>query len=181
MLIDISAGSGCHSLELVKKEHSVNLLEIRKGLVELLLEQGINNIYHADIFKFEEKQFDKLLMLMNGIGMVQDLNGLDRFLAHSKSILKPGGQILMDSSDLMYLYQEDDGSIRINLNEGYYGEVEYRFVYENLIGDLFKWLYVDFSTLSAYADQQGFNCELIYEDDHIITWQDCISLHLLFF
>lgn len=165
-ILDIGAGSGCHSLELAKNEYSVHLLEIRKGLVELHREQGIKHIYHTDIFDFKEKPFDTLLLLMNGIGLAQDLNGLNKFLAHSKSILKPGGQILLDSSDLMYLYQEDDGSIKINLNEGYYGEVEYRFDYKNLAGDIFKWLYVDFSTLSAYADQQGFNCELIYEDDH---------------
>jgi len=72
---------------------------------------------------------------MNGIGLVEDLNGLERFLSHTKLILKPGGQILMDSSDLIYLYQEDDGSIKINLNEGYYGEVEYKFVYKDEMGD----------------------------------------------
>jgi SAM-dependent methyltransferase len=165
-ILDIGAGTGCHSLELVKKGHFVYALEIRKGLVELLHEQGINHIYHGDIFKFVDKQFDTLLLMMNGIGLVKDLNGLDRFLSHSKKILNPGGQIILDSSDLMYLYQEQDGSIRFNLNEGYYGEVEYKFVYKNLSGESFKWLYVDFSTLLEYADKCGFNGELIYEDDH---------------
>ncbi|MCD4730033.1 MAG: class I SAM-dependent methyltransferase [Bacteroidales bacterium] len=133
-ILDIGAGSGCHSLELNKKGHFVSVLEIRKRIAELLTERGIRNIYHADIFKFKAKQFDTLLLLMNGIGLVEDLYGLDRFLSHAKSILRFGGQILMDSSDLMYLYQEEDNSIRINLNEGYYGEVEYKFVYNtNLI------------------------------------------------
>ena len=165
-ILDIGAGSGCHSLELIKKGHLVSGLEIKKGLTELLAEQGLNNIYNADIFEFDDKHFDTLLLLMNGIGLVKDLDGLNRFLAKTRSILKPGGQILMDSSDLMYLYQEEDGSLKINLNERYYGEVEYKFVYRNKSGDLFKWLYVDFSTLSEYADKNGFRCELIYEDDH---------------
>ena len=165
-ILDIGAGSGCHSLELIKKGYIVNALEIKKGLTDLLILRGIKKVYHSDIFKFSDKQFDTLLLLMNGIGLVEDLNGLDRFLSHVKLILQPGGQILMDSSDLMYLYQEEDGSIKINLNEGYYGEVEYKFVYNNQSGDLFKWLYVDFSTLTEYADKNGFICELIYEDDH---------------
>lgn len=165
-ILDIGAGSGCHSLELHKKGFSVSLLEIRKGLVELLSDQGIKNVYSGDIFKFADKRFDTLLMLMNGIGLVRDLNGLDKFLAHSKSLLNPGGQILLDSSDLMYLYQDDDGFININLNDAYYGEVQYKFVYKHLSGQFFKWLYVDFSTLEAYAEKNNFNCELIYEDDH---------------
>lgn len=147
-ILDIGAGSGCHSLDLIKRGYIVNALEIRKGLAELLTERGIKKVYHSDILKFGNKQFETLLLLMNGIGLVQDLCSLDKFLFHAKSILKPGGQVLMDSSDLMYLYKEKDGSIRINLNEGYYGEVEYKFVYNNLSGDLFRWLYVDFSTLS---------------------------------
>lgn len=165
-ILDIGACTGCHSIELIKKGHRVHSLEIRKGLAELLSERRLINVFHADIFKFTDKQFDTLLLLMNGIGLVQDLTGLDQFLSHAKSILKTGGQILMDSCDLMYLYQEEDGSVRMNLNEGYYGEVEYKFVYKNLVGDQFKWLYVDFSTLTTYAEKNGFNCELIYEEDH---------------
>jgi len=164
-ILDIGAGSGCHSIELLKRNHMVSALEIKKGIAELLTERGIKEVYHTDIFKFSRKKFDTLLLLMNGIGIVKDLNGLDRFFNHIRSILKPGGQILLDSSDLMYLYQEGDGSIRINLNEGYYGQVEYKFVYNNQSGELFKWVFVDFTTLSEYAHNNGFNCELIFEDD----------------
>lgn len=165
-ILDIGAGSGCHTLELLNRKHLASALEIKKGITELLIKRGIKEVFHSDIFKFNNKQFNTLLLLMNGIGIVQDLRGLDRFFSHTRSILKPGGQILLDSSDLMYLYQEEDGSIRINLNEGYYGEVEYKFVYKNQSGELFKWLYVDFSTLSEYAFKNGFNCELIFEDEH---------------
>lgn len=165
-ILDIGAGSGCHSIELIRNGHSVNSLEIRKGLTELLSERGIKEIYHCDIFQFTDKQFDTLLMLMNGIGLVGDLNGLDKFLLLIKRIIKPGGQVLLDSSDLMYLYEEDDGSVKINLNESYYGEVEYQFIYKNMKGNPFKWLFVDYSTLNEYADKNGFRCELIYEDDH---------------
>ena len=165
-ILDIGAGSGCHSLELIKKGYIVNVLEIRKGFADLLTKRGVKNVWQTDIFIFTDKKFDTLLMLMNGIGLVQDLNGLDRFFIHAKSLLRSGGQVLLDSSDLMYLYKEEEGSIRINLNESYYGEIEYKVEYNGVVGELFKWIYVDYLTLNDHADKNGFNCELLYEDDH---------------
>jgi hypothetical protein len=165
-ILDIGAGSGCHSLELIKKGYIVNVLEIRKGFADLLTKRGVKNVWQTDIFIFTDKKFDTLLMLMNGIGLVQDLNGLDRFFIHAKSLLRSGGQVLLDSSDLMYLYKEEDGSIRINLNESYYGEIEYKVEYNGVVGESFKWVYVDYLTLNEHADKNGFNCELLYEDDH---------------
>ncbi len=165
-ILDIGAGSGCHSLELIKKGYIVNVLEIRKGFADLLTKRGVKNVWQTDIFIFTDKKFDTLLMLMNGIGLVQDLNGLDRFFIHAKSLLRSGGQVLLDSSDLMYLYKEEDGSIRINLNESYYGEIEYKVEYNGVVGESFKWVYVDYLTLNDHADKNGFNCELLYEDDH---------------
>ncbi len=165
-ILDIGAGSGCHSLELIKKGYIVNVLEIRKGFADLLTKRGVKNVWQTDIFIFTDKKFDTLLMLMNGIGLVQDLNGLDRFFIHAKSLLRSGGQVLLDSSDLMYLYKEEEGSIRINLNESYYGEIEYKVEYNGVVGESFKWVYVDYLTLNEHADKNGFNCELLYEDDH---------------
>jgi len=81
-------------------------------------------------------------------------------------LLNPGGQIILDSSDLMYLYEEEDGSYAINLNEEYYGEVMYQIEYNNIKGEPFQWLYIDFDNLSLYADQVGFSCEKIFENNH---------------
>lgn len=165
-ILDIGAGSGCHSVVLQSKGHNVHALEIRKGFADLLTKRGVKNVWQTDIFVFTDKKFDTLLMLMNGIGLVIDLDGLDRYLQHAKSLLNPGGQILLDSSDLLYLYKEEDGSIRINLNESYYGEIEYKVEYKGVVGELFKWIYVDYLTLNDHADKNGFICELLYEDDH---------------
>ena len=81
-------------------------------------------------------------------------------------MLKPGGQILMDSSDLLYLYQEEDGSVSLDLSENYYGEVEYQVEYKGVKGEPFKWVFVDFSNLSYFADQAGFRIELLFEDEN---------------
>lgn len=136
------------------------------GLTKLMKERSLKKVIHQDIFKYQSDKFDTLLMLMNGIGLVGDLNGLSTFLKHSKKIINKGGQIILDSCDLMYLYKEVDGSVKINLNEAYYGEVEYQFEYKGINGEPFKWLFVDFSTLSEYASQYGFYCELVLEDEN---------------
>jgi hypothetical protein len=74
--------------------------------------------------------------------------------------------LIFDSSDLLYLYQNDDGSYLINLNDNYYGEVEYVVEYNGLKGEPFEWLYIDFGNLSLIAEESGFKCELLMEDDH---------------
>jgi len=165
-VLDIGAGTGCHSLFLQSNGLDETALEFRPGMAELMKTRGLKKVICEDIFKFHSEKFDTLLLLMNGIGLVRDLTGLSRFLTHSRNILNKGGQILLDSSDLMYMYQEDDGSVKINLNEAYYGEVEYQFEYNGIKGEPFRWLFVDLSTLSEYADQHGFQCELVLEDEN---------------
>jgi 2-polyprenyl-3-methyl-5-hydroxy-6-metoxy-1,4-benzoquinol methylase len=164
-ILDIGAGTGCHTLELKKMGHYVEALEIRKGLAELIRKRGIIKVYCTDIFEFQKKQYDTILMLMNGIGLVKDLKGLDLFLKHAKKLLKPQGQVLFDSSDIMYVYRQEDGSARINLNENYYGEVTYNLLYKNITSEAFKWLFVDYSTLAEIAHANDFRCDLIFEDD----------------
>jgi len=165
-VLDIGAGSGCHSLILQEKGYDITALDFSLGLTSLMKERGLNKVICKDIFKYNSDKFDTLLLLMNGIGLVGDLNGLSTFLNHSKTILNNGGQIILDSCDLMYLYKEPDGSVKINLNEAFYGEVEYQFEYNGIKGESFKWLFVDFSTLNEYASQNGYNCELIFEDEN---------------
>lgn len=80
--------------------------------------------------------------------------------------MAPGGQILVDSSDLRYLFLQDDGSILINLNDKYYGEVEYRMSYKNQKGRRFPWLFIDDQLLEYHANQNGFDFERVAEGDH---------------
>jgi hypothetical protein len=165
-ILDIGAGSGSHSLFLQNKGLDVTALDIRKGFADVMKKRGVKNVLHSDIFSFYGQRFDTLLMMMNGIGFTINFEGLQKFLVHAKSILNPGGQILLDSSDLLFLYEEEDGSYKIDLNENYYGEVEYQVEYKGILEEPFKWLFVDFSNLAYYAEEAGFRSELIYEDEH---------------
>lgn len=114
---------------------------------------------------FTEK-FDTVLMLMNGTGIIGRLENIDSFFARLRQLLNPDGVVLIDSSDLSYLYEEEDGSLMIDLADDYYGLVDYQMEYMGVVGESFDWLYLDFETLSYYAAENGFRAELVAEGEH---------------
>ena len=164
-VLDIGAGAGCHSLLLQKMGMHVTAIDVSPGAIQVISQIGINNFIHGNIFDLKDRKFDTLLMLMNGIGIVGDLQGLDHFLNHAKKLLKTGGQIILDSSDIKYMYEENDGSILLELTKKYYGEMTYQMQYKNIKGDPFKWLYVNRETLNKRAAVNGYSCEIAYEGE----------------
>jgi hypothetical protein len=107
-----------------------------------------------------------LLLLMNGIGLAGKIDNLDWFFTKIRELLNPGGQVLLDSSDIIYLYENEDGSVDLDLNSDYYGEMVYRFGYDGEISEPFDWLYVDFDLLSQFAEMHGFKCEMLAQGSH---------------
>ena len=105
-------------------------------------------------------------MLMNGSGIIGRLERMPLFFHRMKQLLAAGGQVLMDSSDLRYVFENEDGSWDIDLNAGYYGELEYQMQYQKVKGEPFDWLYVDFDTLAFHAQANGFRAELMEEGGH---------------
>jgi hypothetical protein len=112
------------------------------------------------------EKFDTILMLMNGTGIVGTLDNMPAFFERIGQLLADGGQVLVDSSDLIYLYENEDGSVDIDLNGRYYGEVDFQMQYKNMKGEGFDWLYVDFDTLAHYAAENGFAAELVAQGAH---------------
>ena len=166
-VLDVGAGAGCHSLYLQNNGLDVTALDIRPGFVRVMQQRGLKKTIEGDIQSLEKGGYDTLLMLMNGIGFARDFEGLEQFFMGARKLMNPGGQIILDSSDLIFLYREEDGSIKLNLTENYYGEVEYQVEYKGLLGAPFKWLFVDYSNLSFYADRAGFTSELLFEDENM--------------
>ena len=113
-----------------------------------------------------ETGFDTILLLMNGTGIAGKIENLPALFNRLKALLNKGGQILIDSSDIKYIYENEDGSFDINLNAAYYGEVDYQMVYKDVKGDSFDWLYVDFPLLKSIAESCGLHGELIAEGEH---------------
>lgn len=165
-ILDVGAGSGCHSLALQAMGKNCLAIDISPLSVNVMKDRGVNarlvNLYDDS---FNEK-FDTILMLMNGTGIIGRLENMPAFFARMKELLAPGGRVILDSSDLRYLYEEEDGSMMIDLADEYYGLLDYQMEYQGILGEPFDWLYVDFETLTFYAEQNGFKTELIAEGEH---------------
>lgn len=161
-ILDVGAGSGCHSIYLQDQRFNVTSLEISKLACETLTKRGVKQVVNSSFLDFKPiEKYDTILLLMNGIGISGDLNGLVKTLAHAISLLNENGKIIFDSSDLIYLYEEYD----LN-SETYYGEINFRMKYKNITGEWFKWLYVDFETLNDICMLQGYKVSLLKQGDH---------------
>lgn len=183
-VLDIGAGAGCHSIILQSRGLDVTSVDISPLSCEAMKLRGLRDVRCLDILEDgqaagsgqaarsgEDGQawyhgYDTILMLMNGTGIAGTVEGLAPMLKTVSGLLAPGGSILIDSSDLQYLYRNDDGSIDIDLCGAYYGEVDYRMVYRNVKGKPFNWLYADFSLLHSAALKCGLSCEMVSEGEH---------------
>lgn len=166
-VLDVGAGSGCHSLTLQERGLEVEAIDISPLSVQVMKERGVKNARLINLFdEHFTGNYDTILMLMNGSGIIGKLENMPCFFQKMKLLLNPGGRILMDSSDLRYLFEEEDGSFSIDLADGYYGEVDFRMKYKDIGGDTFDWLYIDFATLAYYAAESGFKAQLIKEGKH---------------
>lgn len=165
-ILDVGAGSGCHSVALMKMGKSAVAIDISPLSVEVMKERGVDalqvNLYDESF----DRKFDTVLMLMNGTGIIGNLDNMPVFFERMKQLLKPGGSILIDSSDLRYLFEEEDGSLMIDLADDYYGQLDYQMQYKDVHGEPFDWLYVDFDTLAFYAEESGFDAVLLAEGEH---------------
>ncbi|ASO03672.1 class I SAM-dependent methyltransferase [Arenibacter algicola] len=166
-ILDIGCGAGSHSLYLQKKGFDVTALDQSTGAIETCKLRGIEHTVLQGIQDFKLQKYDTLLMLMNGIGIVGKLKNIDQFLSHLKSLLKPKGQILLDSSDIIYMYDEDeDGGYWIPDDQNYYGEVTFEMEYRGERSEPLDWLYLDYNTLQRAANANNLTCELVSKGKH---------------
>lgn len=166
-ILDVGAGSGCHALALQDMGKEVTAIDISVLSVEVMRERGVKDARAVDLYdEHFVDQYDTILLLMNGSGIIGNMEGMEQFFYRMKQLLKPGGTIYLDSSDLKYLFEEEDGSFLIDVAGDYYGIVDFQMQYKQVKGDSFDWLYIDFDTLSYYAEQYGFSAEIVCQGDH---------------
>lgn len=165
-ILDIGACAGPHSRYLSDVGFNVTAIDTSTGAVLYLNEIGIS-AHQVNYYDFHSKKpFDTLLFLMNGIGIAGTLANLEATLLKAKSLLNPGGQLLCDSSDVKFLYEEEDGSFWMDLNANYYGEFKFKMSYKKIEGPWFKWLYVDYDKLHEVATKCGFKSSKIADQEH---------------
>jgi SAM-dependent methyltransferase len=166
-VLDVGAGSGCHSLALQDRGLEVTAIEILPDLVDILRERGVRDVRLATWMDVDAGQFDTVFMMMNGLGLAETLGGLREFLRDARRLVRPGGQILADSTDVrVRMDREAAGSGTLERPDGrYVGELHFQLEFEGRKGPPFGQLYVDPVTLKRYADEAGWGCEILMPPD----------------
>lgn len=165
-VLDIGAGAGSHALYLQNEKNlEVTALDISPKAIEVCRLRGVKKTAVKNMLEFSGETFDTILMLMNGTGIFQSLNVIDIYLQKLYSLLNRNGQVLIDGTDILYMFdQDEDGGILIPA-DGYYGELDYIVHYKAESEDPIKWLYLDFDTLKNAAENNGFKVEKILQDE----------------
>jgi len=158
-ILDVGAGSGAMTL-MLQDHHDTTAVESSEGACQVMKALGVKNGIIGDVFDYPGEDYDTLLLLMNGIGIVGQLSNLGKALKYFADMIKPDGQILLDSSDISYLYDEVDKP-----KSAYFGQLSYQYHYKDKLGDWFDWLYVDKVTLKEHANNAGLLVEILFEDD----------------
>ena len=164
-VLDVGCGAGSHSLWLQEKGLNVKAIDSSEGAIEVAKKRGVK---HAELKPLleETQTFDTILLLMNGTGIFQELSQVSKHLKHLKLLLNPEGQILIDSSDISYMYEDEDGGLWLDLNQSYPGELDYYLSYKGEKEDPMKWLYLDFETLKTACFTVGLECEKVMDGEH---------------
>ncbi len=163
-VLDVGAGAGSHALYLQNdKKLKVTALDISPRSIEICKARGLENAVCEDFLKFSDDKFDTILLLMNGTGIFQNLAKIDQYLQKLKTLVAENGQILIDSTDILYMYdQDEDGGVLVPAT-GYYGELDYYLHYKGESEEPMKWLYLDFNTLKNAAQANGFKIQKVLQ------------------
>jgi 2-polyprenyl-3-methyl-5-hydroxy-6-metoxy-1,4-benzoquinol methylase len=167
-VLDVGCGAGSHSLTLQNDRNlEVTSIDISQNAIQACMLRGLKKAKVQDVMTLENEKFDTILLLMNGAGMCGRLKNIPNFLLKLKSLLNPGGQILLDSSDIIYMFDDDeDGGKWIPSNNNYYGEIVFNISYKGEKEKPFDWMFIDYNTLQNAAFANGLQCELIMEGEH---------------
>jgi SAM-dependent methyltransferase len=163
-VLDIGCGAGSHALYLQNKGFYIKAIDISEGAIAVCKKRGVIKVEKKSLLE-ETETFDTVLLLMNGTGIFEELTRVSKYLKHLKSLLNPNGQILIDSSDIKYMY-EDENEVELESDDRYYGELDYFLSYKNEEEIPMKWLYLDFETLKMACENVGLKCEKVTDGDH---------------
>ena len=167
-VLDVGCGAGSHSLYLQNELNlDVTAIDISANAIKACELRGLKKAKVQDIMQLDGEKYDTILLLMNGAGMCGKLKNIPNFLQKLKSLVTDDGQILVDSSDIIYMFDEDeDGGKWIPTDVDYYGEVIFDIEYKGEKEASFDWMYIDYNTLQNAAVANGLQCELILEGEH---------------
>ncbi|MBX2827475.1 MAG: class I SAM-dependent methyltransferase [Flavobacteriaceae bacterium] len=165
-ILDVGCGSGSHALYLQEKGMDVTAIDISEGAVKVTQNRGVEKAFKKHVLELSDGPFDTLLLLMNGTGIFETISKVPSYLGHLKTLLKPGGQILIDSSDLQYMFDTtEEGGIWVPADR-YYGELKFTISHKGATSEPFDWLYLDPNLFEKLAVENGFNFEVLSHGEH---------------
>jgi SAM-dependent methyltransferase len=165
--LEVGCGAGSHGLYLQSERNiDVHSIDISENAITACTLRGLKNTQVIDVLNIENEKYDTILLLMNGTGIFETLERTPIYLQKLKSLLNPNGQILIDSSDIIYMFDEDEDGGKWIPSDTYYGELTFTVQYKNETETPFPWLYLDYNTLQNAAIANGLQCKLVLEGDH---------------
>lgn len=164
-ILDVGCAAGSHSLYLQNKGLEVHSLDISAKAIEVCRLRGIKNAYKSTLLDWQKETYDSILLMMNGTGIFETFERVPTYLQHLKKLLTPNGQILIDSSDIRYMYDKEELEALFMFQQ-YYGELEFTIHYKELPSETFPWLYLDPETFKKIAHLHGFDFEILHEGEH---------------
>lgn len=161
-VLDVGAGAGGHSLVLQKRGLDVTAIDVSPSCCQVMSERGVQHIINDSVFNLKGIEYNTILLMMNGLGMAGTEQETLRLFKHLKRLLAKGGQIIGDSTDI--LYAQMNAMANYEVNGTFYGQVEFQLGYKNKKGTPFSWLYLDPVLLAELSDKAGLKAEVVRRD-----------------
>jgi SAM-dependent methyltransferase len=177
-VLDCGAGAGPHSLFLQERDISVCAIDVCAEAVSVALSRGVREAFCVGLNDIDTLgEFDTLLLLTQGIGMVESLHGLERFWAQARKLLRKNGQVLVESFDVRKARQKHllDYQERLERDGRYRGELRMHFEYRSVCGSSFGWLQMDPETLVSSAAAHWFGSHILKLDEGGAYIAQCIK------
>jgi SAM-dependent methyltransferase len=154
-VLDLGCGAGCHALYLQGKGLDVTAVEISKKSAKVAQKRGVEKVINEDWRNLSLKNFDTVLVLMNGMGLAESPAELKIMFRKLKGFLSKSGSILIDSTDVTYA--KADWPM---LDSEYFGKVQFELKYKGKT-QCFPWLFIDFETAIQTAKSIRLHVEVL--------------------
>jgi hypothetical protein len=163
-VLDVGACAGAHAVPLAQSGHPVTALDLLPEAVAILRERGVEDGRPESVWTFQPSaRYDTVLALMNGTSLAGTSGRLGPLLLALATFVAPGGQLLLDSTDLdpETGTGEDAPGVDTDRDAGSVIELHYQLEFEGERGPPFPQLFVDETALALAAARTGWSTEVV--------------------